>query len=198
MLYEEKICNKLDSRTIPPPRPGNHTERIVCESTSDEAIFSYAKAHVHSTIYWFKYKRDEYTIKFLSRILIDEILWMTSDKLESHNWIVTYAPSTSHHLGDKKWDHNEDIFEEMKKIIDFNFLKIFGFVDKEMTSSKKLNKKQRTSAKKFSLLPGVKIPENSGLIIFDDVKTTGGTLKNLAELAKKLEPQIVLVVAISH
>ncbi len=206
IIYEERknkeVGEKLDSRTIPPPRKGNSTERILCEATLiDSAILSYANNHVHSSIYWFKYKRDKYTSKLLNRILLDEILHLISDKLDKRHdtsqWIITFAPSTSFHLGDKKWDHNEDIFEHMKKNSNFSFQKIFGFSDQEIKSSKKLSKSERKN-NKFTLLPEIKIPPNSGLIIFDDVTTTGSTLKNLGILAEKLNPKIILTVAIAH
>lgn len=205
LVYEESrataIREGFDSRAIPPPRKGGSTEREICEAPSSVAIFSYTKPQVHSSIYWFKYKRDRYTIEFLSRALADEIISMISDKLYNrHNindWIITYAPSTSFHRGDKKWDHNEDIFEEIKKNLDFNFQKIFGCESKEIKSSKKLSKLERKN-NKFLLLPDVKIPPNSGLIIFDDVTTTGSTLKNLEKLAHELKPKIILTVAIAH
>ncbi len=209
LVYEEsrsKIpTTKLDSRTIPPLNKGNHTERVVCKATlNDTAILSYSIPEVHSSIYWFKYKRDKYTIKFLSGILLDEILALISDKLDGrHNiteWIVTFAPSTTFHRGDKKWDHNQDLFQEMKKNSSFSFQKIFGVLDKEVKSNKKLSREERQniSANKFTLLPTAKISPNSGLIIFDDVTTTGSTLKSLENLAKKLEPKIILTVAIAH
>lgn len=173
----------------------------MCDTSSNCAIFSYAKPHVHSSIYWFKYKRDRYTTELLSRALHDEIIGLISDKLDKrqniNEWIVTFAPSTSFHCGNKGWDHNEDIFEQMKKNSDFSFQKIFGFSDGEIKSSKKLSKSERKN-NKFTLLPGVKIPPNSGLIIFDDVTTTGSTLKNLENLAEKLKPKMILVVAIAH
>lgn len=208
LIYEERAIkissDKLDSRTIPPPRYGNLTEKTLCESRSNDAVFSYATHHVHSSIYWFKYKRDKYTIKFLSRALADEIIWTTSDKLDNRSnineWIVTFAPSTSFHRGDKKWDHNEDIYEEMRKNLNFTFQKIFGFSNQKILSNKKLrrNDRQNLSTHKFSLLPEVKIPPHSGLIIFDDVTTTGSTLANLTRLAEKLNPKIILTIAIAH
>lgn len=205
LIYEEGSLkterNKLDSRTIPPPRRGNNTEKILCDASSNYAIFPYTKPHVHSSIYWFKYKRDRYTIELLSHMLHDEIIGLISDKLDKrqniNNWIVTFAPSTSFHCGDKGWDHNEDIFEQMKENSSFTFQKVFGFSNGEIKSSKKLSKNERKN-NKFTLLPEVKIPPNSGLIIFDDVTTTGSTLKNLENLAEKLKPKMILVVAIAH
>ncbi len=212
LIYEERrnkeVTAKLDSRTIPPPRGRSPEERILFSAVSEQIgdvpyIFPYILKNVHSSIYWFKYKRDKYTTDLLSRVLSDEITGMISDRLNINHinkWIVTYAPSTSHHRGEKKWDHNEDIFEGLKKNLNFSFQKIFGFSEEKIKSNKKLSKNEREnlSTNKFSLLPEVKIPEDSGLIIFDDVTTTGSTLKNLERIAGKLKPKMILVVAIAH
>ena len=214
IIYEEprrvlKATTKLDSRTIPPPRHRSPTEKEIFKSVSFEEslvphILSYKSKGVHASIYWFKYKRDKYTIELLSRVLTDEVISLISDKLDQRHsiseWIVTFAPSTSFHRGEKGWDHNQDIFEEMKKSLNFSFQKIFGFSDKAIKSSKKLTKhdRQKLSSDKFLLLPEIKISPNSGLIIFDDVTTTGSTLKNLEKLARELNPKIILTIAIAH
>lgn len=200
---------KFDSRTIPPPRSSDDVERNLLQAISNDEgivphVLSYSNNFAHSSIYWFKYKRDKYTIRLLSRLLQDEILGMISDKLDKRhdikNWIVTFAPSTSFHLGDKRWDHNKDIADELKRNTDFAFQEIFTLSNTAVKSSKKLNKFERKSlsSNKFLLLPNAKISEDSGLIIFDDVTTTGSTLISLRELAEKLKPKIILVVAIAH
>lgn len=206
---------KLDSRSISPPRFGNPTERAIfngvdksIENSEINYLLPYQSASVHASIFWFKYKRDTYTVKLLARILVDEILDEVSGTLDKRsvitNWVIAPAPSTSFSTGEKGWDHNVDISKEMGKLLgkSFSVKQIFEINSalKKTFSNKKLGRFDRivSTANKFSLKSNTNLPRRSGLIIFDDVTTTGATLKELGSLARNLNPEITLLISLAH
>lgn len=210
---ELKKKQKMDSRTIVPPRYGSKVERIVLQNQCvvGVSMLKYSCNEVHSTIYWFKYRRDIYTVKLFARILFDEIIGQIHDRLDirssTKSWVLTPAPSTSYLSGEKTWDHNQDLVDEMKKIyikdeksldLQIYFENIFT-LNSKFQSAKNLSRNERleTSSHKFKIQTPKDL-KNAGLIIFDDVTTTGATLKNLTELAETLNPRIILNVAIAH
>ena len=221
---------KFDSRLVSPPSFHSKTESAIFLSNQKQIatcdkinfVFPYSDKNVHATIYWFKYKRDTYTIKLLARILWDTILWEMSEKIDSRQiikkWIISTAPSTNYNNGSKDWDHNQDLLLEMENIFKiqsddlpihmvFEFVQIFC-VNPQYTinkSNKDLHKNERIhfSKNKFVISDKFKNPKTItspfGLVIVDDVTTTGSTLLNLEKLShQNLNPQIILSIAIAH
>jgi predicted amidophosphoribosyltransferase len=234
---------KIDSRKIAPPRFRNETEMIVLGNLGAEKnnirfhqklsghpftikldrrikyILDYSMTEVHASIYWFKYRRDEYTINLLGRILWDEIIFEISDKLDFrqkiNEWLVSPAPSTSFELGKKNWDHNKDLLyaleniifknysrNESRELIKFSTTELFSInrTRQNLDMNKKLGRKDRLSesANKFILRENIMPTNNYGLIIFDDVATTGATLMELSGLAQKLKPKFTILISIAH
>lgn len=238
---------KIDSRKIDPPRFGNRTEKVMFGFLDQKKMcaellrvrsshpftinldrrikysLDYSVPEVHASIYWFKYKRDKYTVNLLARILWDEIIFEISDKLDERQkickWFVSPAPSTSFELGKKDWDHNNDLlvalekkilesyterggkekFEEEIKFIPTSLFKINRARD-GLDMNKKLGRRSRfgKTADKFILAEKVELNTGSGLIIFDDVSTTGATLLELSVLAERLRPKIIILISIAH
>ncbi|MEI8062240.1 MAG: hypothetical protein WCG97_03000 [bacterium] len=218
LLYQEKKITKLDSRTIQPPRLGNITERNLCSQidvASTEYITYYSNPYVHACIYWHKYKRDIYTTRLLARLLWDEIISQISNTLDNrsalHNWIITPAPSNSYHCGEKSWDHNDDITRAMNVIpkqsqkVKIYIQNIFEIsADLKNVANKKLGRTERfkNSKNKFNISSPYALKQIMtspfGLVIIDDVTTTGSTLLNLKETSRILNPTIILTISIAH
>lgn len=238
---------KIDSRKIDPPRFGNRTERIMFGDLSHEKMcvellsaksshpftinldrrikygLDYSVPEVHASIYWFKYKRDKYTVNLLARILWDEIIFEISDKLDARHkiceWFMSPAPSTSFELGKKDWDHNKDLLFELEKIILESYTRQgvkeklrekIKFVPTSLFKinrardgldmNKKLGRRGRfgKTADKFILAEEIEMDNDRGLIIFDDVSTTGATLLGLSVSAERLRPKIIILISVAH
>ncbi len=183
----------------------------------------YSQPEVHAAIYWFKYKRDQYATELLADLLFEEILEAISNTIDDRrnieDWIVSPAPSTSYLSGEKKWDHCSDILNVLKNknlkalktagSTNFIYQEIFTVSNNiilsknKIENNKKLSRKSRiqNSNNKFALNDSWQniINDQQGLIIFDDVTTTGSTLQSLGKLAaetKKIKK--VILIAIAH
>ena len=179
----------------------------------------YKVPEVHASIYWFKYRRDKYTTQLMGRILWDEIIFQISDKLDVrkkiNKWFISPAPSTSFEMGKKDWDHNNDLLQAFEKNIRENYsekdtkekieivpIKLFAINHerKNVDVNKKLGRRGRLdkTVGKFCLSKNIKIEGEGGLIIFDDVATTGATLLELSHLAQKLDLEMTILISIAH
>ncbi len=157
-------------------------------------------------IFNFKYKAEPKAVKILTELMYDNIFEILN-KLEKeekfYNPILIHIPGTKFDKIKKGFHHNELILKNFFKKIqskDLKWEKNILIKKRNIKKQSKLkNKKEREKNIKniFKIKNKEKI-KNKNIIIFDDIYTTGSTLKEAERELKKAGAKKIFFITLAH
>lgn len=168
-------------------KKGNYIENICTDCTRWKSYYgNYIKHHAlftyntHMQSYFRSYKRngDIELAKVFSSYLSKKNIFSKFD-------IVTYIPSTQKHIEIRKFNPVFELFKEVPKLQRIFEVKLDSGAQAEKSRVERLKAPQ-----KFSLVK--EIPNNSKILIVDDIYTTGRTINHCRDLLLNLNIKITI------
>ncbi len=154
----------------------------------------------------FKFYKKRQNAKIFGEILYDhlpEILEELSISKNFHNPILIPIPISFFRKMYRKYDQNILILKHFKKLGGNNFIKIDTNILKKIKHTKPQSHTKNKIERKKNIKNSFKVInknklKNKNVILFDDIYTTGATLKEAERILKKAGAKNVIFITIAH